>query len=525
MASAVSGIGIRTVCGNIARMELDNIDKFGTYTRLFFEDRSYTNQEELDYAAKLARVLRDHDVQRGDRVMVMLPNSPELTASFQAVWTAGAIIAPIMPNWTAKEICAVLQNAEPACVLTCPPLAPLLEGSLAGVRSKARLLVFGESEGPGSENIVPEVEAADAMESPDNCSGSDLALLLYTSGTTAAPKGAAITHSNLFSAVDSAYRKNGDLPRSPMVHVLPLTHSFGLLMLKLANLWGFTDILVRSFDPVKVFQAIERHQAQYMPVVPTMLIYLLNHPERSRYNLTSLRRITSGGMALPEAVRVAFEEACNCRVEQGYGLSETVALTSGYDEEEPYRVGSVGRPAPGVEVRIVDAAERSLPPGSIGDIYVYGHNVMHGYWRDREATDAAFAGNWLRTGDVGYLNDDGYLYITDRKKDLIIKGGENISPREIEEVLHLHPAVAAAAVVGVPDPVFGENICAVLQLKPDRHATEPEIREHISHHVTKFKIPSMVLFWEDLPRSFTGKISKRDVRERLKSVSVGARET
>jgi long-chain acyl-CoA synthetase len=506
----------KIISGNFARFDLDNIERFGLYTRLYYEDRTLTNAEEIKYAGKLAAILKERGVERGDRVIAMLPNCPELTALFQAVWTIGGIIVPIMPNWTAKEVCTVVENAEPTCVVTIPQLAPLLSGVLAGVGCSARLLVFGSVELPQAENILPDIASATPVETPVNRSGSDYALLLYTSGTTAAPKGATLTHDNLFAALDSAYRNNAQLPRGPMLHVLPLAHSYGLLLLNFANGSGFENVLLRQFDPVRVFETIERQHVQYLQVVPTMIVYLLNHPERQRFDISSLRRIISGGAALPEALREAFEKAIHCRVEQGYGLSETVALTTGYAPDEPYRPGSAGKAAPGVELRIIDGDNVSLPPNTPGEICIFGRNVMHGYWRDPDATHQAFAGNWFRTGDIGYLDEEGYLFITDRRKDLIIKGGENVSPREIEEALHVHPAVAAAAVVGIPDDLYGEAICAVVQLRAGKTATEEELREHVSHHVTRFKVPSKVLFWNELPRSFTGKVSKRDVRERLR---------
>ena len=255
---------------------------------------------------------------------------------------------------------------------------------------------------------------------------------------------------------------------------------------------------------------IEKHRVLYTGVVPTMMVYLMNHPARAQHDLSSLARVTSGGAPLAEQVRSDFIRVFNCRVDQGYGLSETMAVVSGYAEQDSYRPGSAGRPAPGVEVRVEE-----------GEICVGGEHVMRGYWRDEETTQAVLSGSWLRTGDIGYLDDDGFVYITDRKKDLIIKGGENVSPREIEEALHLHPAVAAAAVVGIPDALSGENICAVVQLKPNAEVTEEALREHVAGYVTKFKLPARVMFWPELPRNSIGKISKRDIRERLSAGAAG----
>ena len=300
-----------------------------------------------------------------------------------------------------------------------------------------------------------------------------------------------------------------------MLHVLPLSHSFGLLMLNLANGWGCGSVLLPHFDPTLVFAAIERHRIEYMPVVPTMLVYLLNHPEPKRCDLSSLRRVISGGAALPEQVRASFEKVCGCRVEQGYGLSETVAVVTAYGVNDQYRTASAGRRAPGVEIEILDNDDKVVPTGAAGEICVSGRHVAAGYWRDEASTSQVFADGRLRTGDIGYLDDEGFLYITDRKKDLIIKGGENISPREIEESLHTHPSVAAAAVVGIPDSVFGENICAILQLKPGAEASAEDIRGFVTRHLGTFREPAQVMFWPELPRNFTGKIAKRTIRERL----------
>ncbi len=504
-----------TLSGNIAALELDSVERFGCYSRLHFEEREFTNIEELAHAGRLGRFLKDCGVKPGDRVVVILPNSPDLTAAFQAVWMIGAVIAPIMPTWTAEELLPVLANAEPACILTFPLLAPRIHAGLRALALNSKLLVFGESDVAGAVNIAPLLASAAPIETPEERSPSDLALLLYTSGTTAVPRGAMITHGNLGSALDSMSRLNHDIPPGPVLHALPLSHSFGLLLLNLANKWGCKSVLLRQFEPTRVLESIERHRVAYVPVVPTMLLYLLQHPELSRFNLKSLRRVISGGAALPEALRMAFEQACGCRVEQGYGLSETIAVVAAYGEHDDYRSGSAGRPAPGVEIRILDDENRPLGARLPGEICVAGKNITTGYWREPEATSAAFIGENLRTGDIGYTDEDGFIYITDRKKDLIIKGGENVSPREIEEALHAHPAVAAAAVVGIPDPLFGENICAVLQLKPGAEVTADEIRTFATRHVGKFKTPAVVEFWVELPRNFTGKIWKRAVRSRL----------
>ena len=500
---------------NLALLELDNIDRFGVYTRLHFEDRSYTNLEELHLTGCLARLLKDHGVVPGDRVLVMMPNSPELTAAFPAIWTIGATIVPVIPQWTAGEVADIFRNSGATVVLTVPALAPRLQEAASMAGAVRHLLVFGESGIPGARNICPLLAGTSLIETPVDRSGEDMAILLYTSGTTGTPKGVMITHGNMLAALDSALRQNPELGPGPMLLSLPLTHVYGVLMQNLANRWGITSVLMRQFEPVRVFEAIERHQIQYFPVVPTMLVYLLNHPDRERYNLSSLSRITSGGAALPDRLRVDFERVFQCRIQQGYGLSESASVATAYQLEQAYRPGSAGQAAPGVEICIFDDRNQPLPLRSIGEICLAGPNISSGYWKDPDATRATLRGGWLHTGDIGYLDEEGYLFITDRKKDLIIKGGENVSPREIEESLYLHPAVAEAAVVGVPDVVYGEDICAVVQLKPGAEVSEQDLRQHVARYVTKFKVPTRVLFQRVLPKNSNGKILKREIRAQL----------
>jgi long-chain acyl-CoA synthetase len=518
MAIAVEIKEKRYIAGNLARLELDNIERFGVYKRLHYEDRSFTNLEELRYAGALARVLEGYGVRRGDRVFVMMPNSPEMTAAFQAIWTIGGAIIPVIPQWTAGELVNILRGAEPAVALTIPALAPRIAQANAEVKVLKHLLVFGDSDIAQTVNIVEAVKTAPPVETPVDSMPADLAVLLYTSGTTGTPKGVTLTHENLGAAFDSTYRQNPNLERGAMLNALPLTHVYGVLAQNMAGRWGWDTVLFRQFDPAKALEAIERYRVRYLPCVPTMLMYLLQHPDRARRDLSSLSRIISGGAALPERLRKECERVFNCRVDQGYGLSESASVATGYEVERSYRTGSVGVASPGVEIRIVDDKNQPAPPRTNGEICLSGPNIMTGYWRDANATGEAIKDGWLHTGDIGYLDDDGYLFITDRKKDLIIKGGENISPREIEEALYLHPAVAEAAVIGLPHPVYGEEICAVLQLKTGLELGEDELRMHVSQYVTKFKIPGRVIFQPMLPKNMTGKILKYQIRAQLLSM-------
>ncbi|MBI1784277.1 AMP-binding protein, partial [Candidatus Sumerlaeota bacterium] len=280
-------------------------------------------------------------------------------------------------------------------------------------------------------------------------------------------------------------------------------------------LFGASAALLSHFDPLKALQAIEKYKVRRFSAVPTMLTYLINHPDREKYDTSSLEKVHTGGAALPNEVRLEFERLFKCEVHEGYGLSETSPTACGYRDGEAYRVGSVGRAIPGVRVCIMDFANKPLGANQLGEICIQGPNVMKGYWKNEEATRDAVVDGWLHSGDIGYMDEDRYVYITDRKKDLIIKGGENISPREIEEAIYEHPSVSECAVVSVPCTTFGENICAVIVNKPGHAATEEEIKEHVSRYVTKFKVPAHVHFVPYMPKNPIGKILKKDIRKQM----------
>jgi long-chain acyl-CoA synthetase len=499
---------------NVAFLEYDNIEQYGNYTRLHYDNRSYTNIEELQYAGRIACTLRERGIRPGDRVLAVMPNTPELAATFQAIWTIGAVMVAVNPQWSVAELAYALNDSGAVAVLTFPVLAGRINEALIASKMFPRLLCFGETDIAGFENVAPDVAGALSQCAPVDRAPSDSAMLLYTSGTTARPKGVMITHQNIAAALEAVHCLNPSSPRRPILHVLPMNHIFGALLIQLSNRWGFPSVLMPQFDPVAIFNAIQQYQVGYVMMVPTMLMYLLHHPERSKYEFSSLYRIITGGASLPESLRLGSQQAFGCRVDQGYGMSETGFIAC-YGDQESYRTGSVGSVCPGFEVRIVDEQGRTLSPPTVGEIWIRGASVTPGYWNNPAATNETFSDQWFRTGDVGNLDCDGYLFITDRKKDLIIKGGENISPREIEEVISLHPSVAEAAVVGVPDAKFGEAICAVIELRPGYTAIESDILEHMARYIGRFKLPAQVVFQTALPRTATGKVNKQTIREQL----------
>ncbi len=340
-------------------------------------------------------------------------------------------------------------------------------------------------------------------------------MLLYTSGTTGDPKGVILSHQNLVSSTDMVYENAKSLKDVRSVSSLPLSHIYGVIVMNMGLRLGSRMRILRKWDTCAVFEAIEELQVNRLSVVPTMLTYMLNFPHRDQYNVSSLTHVGSGGAPIPEAVRVEFEKEFDCTVKQGYGLSETAAVLSGYRPDEPYRVGSVGRPVPGVEACILDNENRLVDAGKAGEICARGPHIMRGYLNKEDATREAMVDGWLHTGDIGHMDADGYIFITDRKKDLIIKGAENISPKEVEEGIYAHPAISEAAVFGVADDRFGENLVAAVVVRHGAKVTELELQEHLFAYVTKFKIPARVVFLDELPKNTTGKIQKRALRDQF----------
>lgn len=511
---------------NAAQITLDNLEKYSEYVSTWFEGRSFTNVECYQAACRLAEVLRTHGAQRGDRIVVMTLNSPDVTAAFTAIWKIGAVIVPVTPMWTAREVRYVLQDSGARLVITSPELAARVKeaSSMLGVGDLpgfAEVLVLGTTNVEGVTDITAEYERATPFEPVVDTAPDDLALLLYTSGTTGNPKGVMLSHDNLIFIADSVYANNVSLGQIRGMQILPLSHIYGVLMMNLGARMGNTTYVLKHFEAGKVLQIIESFRVQRLAVVPTMLTLLINHPDREKYDYSSLEAVGSGGAPLSEATRQEFARLFHCRVVQGYGLSESSGALTGYRPADEYRVGSVGPSLPGIEMCVMDFNNQVLPSGQIGELCSRGRHIMQGYFNNPQATADTIIdgpnGTWLHTGDVGWMDADGYVYITDRKKDLVIKGGENISPREIEEAIYAHPAVAEVAVVGIPDEVYGENLLAAVVLKPGQALLEEELKQHLSGYVTKFKMPGRIVFLDALPKGSTGKILKRAIKERFAS--------
>jgi long-chain acyl-CoA synthetase len=372
----------------------------------------------------------------------------------------------------------------------------------------------GSLPGGRFEDLLPESDGLAPLEQTDP---GDTAVIVYTSGTTGKPKGAELTHFQLFMNADTPGRLFGIEPTDVVLVVLPLFHVFGLSsQLNVCVRFAATMSLLPRFDPAKVLEVIQRDRVTVFEGVPTMYVSLLNYPALDQYDLTSLRVGISGGAAMAAEVLDDFERRFGIVILEGYGLSETASTTTFNVSAEDRKIYSVGKPIWGVEVQIWDDDCRRLPPGRdhVGELVVRGVNTMSRYHNNPEGTAEAFAGGWFHTGDLGYMDQDGYFFIVDRKKDLIIRGGYNVYPREVEEVFYTHPAVSEAAVVGVPNPLVGEEVKAFVELKPGMTATEPELIAYAKDRLAAYKYPRSVEFRSQLPKGATGKILKESLASR-----------
>ena len=459
-----------------------------------------------DLSAHMAGLLREHGVRPGDRVGVMLPNVPQFAIAYYGVLRAGGIVVPMNVLLKRREVAFYLGDPDAEVLLAWHEFEE--EAGAGAAEAGAECIVVRPGE---FEHLLTRAVAV--REVVDRV-GSDTAVILYTSGTTGQPKGAELTHSNLRRNAEVMAQMFSIGPEDVVLGALPLFHAFGqTCALNVAVAGRACLTLIPRFHPDKVLEIIQRDRVNVFEGVPTMFVALLNHPEAASYDVSSLRLCASGGAALPVEVLRGFEETFGCLVLEGYGLSETSPVASFNHPDRERKPGSIGTPIDGVEMKVIDDERgEEVAQGEVGEIAIRGHNVMKSYWRRPDATAEAISPDgWLRTGDLAKVDEDGYFFIVDRKKELIIRGGYNIYPREIEEVLYEHPAVHECAVIGIPHPELGEEVGAAVSLRAGADATAKELREFVKRQVAAYKYPRHVWLVEDLPKGGTGKILKREI--------------
>jgi long-chain acyl-CoA synthetase len=430
-----------------------------------------------------------------------------------------------MPQAAAAELRHVLVDTEAQLVVTDVERLATVREAVAGLRHVRYVLVQGGNHDP--QATPPEIPLDQLVQFAPRATiaridSADVAVMLYSSGTTGRPKGVLLSHANLLASseavVDAAMLDSWEGPRV-MLSAMPMAHIFGVAIMndllrtptRLADATRLVQL--RWFDAEQFMTLIQNRKCTSMAAVPTMLAMLLHHPRSGEYDLSSLVEVICGGAPLSVELAQAFMRRYPCRIREVYGLTEATGLGTANRRTEPYRPGSAGRAYLHTELRIVDDHDRPLPPRERGEICIRGPIVMQGYHNRPEESEQILRGGWLHTGDIGYLDDEGYLFVVDRKKDMIIRGGENIYPAELEAVLHAHPAVAEAAVVGAPDPVYGENVIAFVVVKSGSQVTQGEVIEHVCRQVARFKAPSRVHFLTALPKSNIGKVLRRALRD------------
>ena len=501
---------------NLARQAELALERQGDYDSLFYEGRWHTAGSLADRAARFATGLIDLGVRPGDRLVVLMANCPEVLITYSAAWRAGAVVTPLIFLVSEDELRNALVDSGAVGVVTTAEFLPKVSAALAGAPQVRFVVVPGAGSGPGSAAPVPVLDFAqvEAAAPGSIVEGTDLAALLYTGGTTGRSKGVPLTHANLlwcgWAAHQNTVRANVDSSVLP----LPLAHAYGLLVFcgGFHRDEGARTILMRWFDPAGWVKLAEEHRVQGSALVPSMIQMLLGQPLEEA-DLSALTAISSGAAPLAEEVRREFEARVpSATVYEGYGCTESATLISA----NPYgarRVGSVGRPVAGCEVSIQDDFGAMLPAGQDGEICVRSPGVMSGYWHAPDAASTVLAGGWLHTGDIGHLDADGYLYVVDRKKDLILRGGFNVFPRDVEEVLVAHPAVALAGVVGRPDVRLGEEVVAFVSLRPDAVVTAEELGEHARKHLGANKYPRQITIVPAIPLTSVGKLDRKKLRQ------------
>jgi long-chain acyl-CoA synthetase len=513
--------------------------EFPDKTALIFIDSKVSYRQLNDMANRFANALIDMGVKPGDKVAMLMPNMPQLVAATYGAWRAGAVVVMNNPLYTDVELAYQFNNSESAFLvaidLICPRMIALRPKTkiknlvVAHIRDhlkfpKKQLLPIVAKD--KHRNIPPTPNVHEWMDFLKKYPATDpkvpinfdgLACLQYTGGTTGVSKGVTLSHANLSKNVQQIVAWFPGLNKGEITHlgVLPIFHSFGLTCCMNICVWmAWTDVLIPRPEPQAILEAIHKHRINFFPAVPTMYVGVLNHPEASKFDLTSIKGCFSGAAPLPVEVIRDFEAKTGSQICEGYGLSETspVVTTNPYGGKT--KVGSIGLPVSDTDIKIVDLADgtKEMPVGEAGEVLVKGPQVTSGYYKMPEETANAIKDGWLYTGDIGKMDEEGYFYIVDRKKDMVIAGGYNIYPREIDEVLFEHPKVLEACAVGIPDPYRGETIKAFVVLKPGETLTEEEVIKYCGEKLAKYKVPKKVEFMASLPKSGVGKVLRKELR-------------
>lgn len=468
-----------------------------------------------DRAAILRQAMQETGIKLGDRVAIQLPKCMEFLYFHLANLQLGSITVPMNPAYTLEEVTYFLSDSEATIYITTPDNAAKIDAILPMLPHLQHVIVVGVSENLHQGKMLAYDSLIQTKPSTQGLTArpSDTAIILYTSGTTGRSKGAIISHENILANIESLHLAWGHSENDVLLHVLPIFHIHGLIVAFHGAVHaGMKVIMRRQFDPVDTLSCIEKHHCTVFMAVPTMYYRLLKMENPHRFNLNSMRLWISGSAPLPAAVFDHFQQVFGHTILERYGMSETGMNTSN-PLNGPRKRGSVGLPLPGVSIRLVGPEENDTDPGDVGEVWVRGKNVTQGYWKMPEKTREAYSGEWFKTGDLGYQDEEGYLYLVGRGKDLIISGGMNVYPTEVEDVIATIEAVEESAVIGIPDDEWGEKVVAVVVPKPGQSVTPEEVDLVCRERLANFKRPKAIHITDKIPRNTVGKILKNQLRE------------
>ncbi|MTH53347.1 long-chain-fatty-acid--CoA ligase [Bacillus mangrovi] len=514
---------------NISTRLTEAAGQYGDKPAYYFEGEAVSYAKLDGMVTRFASGLQEMGIQKGDHVALLLGNSPYFVIGMYGALRAGATVIPVNPIYTTAEIGYILGNGDVKGVIALDLLVPLFEQMNGQLPALEHVIVCETPPSEQKQNfrveeavIRTKMKSFTTMLSKEYSSFSrpeldeeDTAVILYTSGTTGKPKGAMLSHKNIYrNAADVAdYLKMNDADK--VVATLPMFHVFCLTVSLNAPLMsGASLIIVPRFSPKEVFRLIKEYDATVFAGVPTMYNFMLQYEEGLKEDVETLRLCISGGASMPVALLKGFEQKFNVVISEGYGLSEAAPVTCFNPLDRPRKAGSIGMNIVNVENKVVNELGEEVPPNQVGELIVKGPNVMKGYYKMPEETAHTIRDGWLYTGDLARMDEEGYFYIVDRKKDMIIVGGYNVYPREVEEVYYSHPEITEAAVLGIPDPEQGEAVmCYVVTANPN--LTEEMLKEYGRGQLAKYKVPSSIEFLEELPKNTTGKILRRALKEQV----------
>lgn len=504
----------------LPRLLMDRARQFKDRVLFHFENKSQTYGEYDENTSRLAEGLNSLGVKKGDRVATLLQNSPEIMESFFAVWKLGAVVVPINVMATPREIEFYCNDCGVKVIIVSEPYWENMKAAKSAIPSLEKIVTTGNRKIETTVSYQTLKESSGGIHGEKNISPYDLAMIMYTAGTTGRPKGVMLSHKNFiananaFQALAGPLHAESDIEHSIYLVAVPFFHLMAVAAIWIPGIWnGTTLVIMERYDPEKAMKLIEHHKVNAFGGVPQMLAMMMSHDSFGKYDLKSLRSCGGGGGLASLELKKGVAQKFGVRFSEAYGQTESCSFISAEFPDMEDRPGSCGIALPGQEVRIVDENDQNLSSGEVGELLVRGPNVMMGYWNDPQETAEALRGGWLHTGDLLRQDDDGYLYFVDRVKDMIKMSGFNIYPREVEDVLMGHPAVAEAAVVGVPHPLKGQLVKSFIITKPGRNVTEEQIVEYCRGRLSSYKIPKIIEFVSSFPRSVTFKVLKRKLRK------------